>query len=143
MAKLNDNVTPPTNGGAQPTNGTAQPTNETAQPTNGTAQPTNETAPPQGRFPAKEVFGFLASIIMTLLAIIVAFRTNLPGGVIMAIIGGLALLQAGLQLTMFMHLTEGKDGRSNVINMLYSAFLAIVIVFGSIWILTSGHMAGH
>lgn len=135
MAKLNDNVT-------QPTNGTTQPTNVT-QSTNGTAQPQSETPPSQGRFPAKEVFGFLASIIMTLLAIIVAFRLNLPGGVIMTIIGALALMQAGLQLIMFMHLTEGKDGRSNVINMLYSAFLAIVIVFGSIWILTSGHMAGH
>ncbi len=98
-------------------------------------------AQPTGRFPKKEVFGFLASIIMTLLAIIVAFRTNLSGGAIMAIIGGLALLQAGLQLTMFMHVTEGKDGKSNVINMIYSAFLALVIVFGSIWILTSGHMA--
>ncbi|RXJ01779.1 cytochrome aa3 quinol oxidase subunit IV [Anaerobacillus alkaliphilus] len=98
-------------------------------------------AQPTGRFPKKEVFGFLSSIIMTLLAIIVAFRTNLSGGAIMAIIGGLALLQAGLQLTMFMHVTEGKDGKSNVINMVYSAFLALVIVFGSIWILTSGHMA--
>lgn len=100
-------------------------------------------AQPKSNFPAKEVFGFLSSIVLTLLAIVVAFRTNLSGGAIMAIIGGLALLQAGLQLIMFMHVTEGKDGRANVINMLYSAFLALVIVFGSIWILTSGHMAGH
>lgn len=98
-------------------------------------------AQPTSSFPKKEVFGFLTSIIMTLLAIIVAFRTNLSGGTIMAIIGALALMQAGMQLTMFMHVTEGKDGKSNVINMIYSAFLALVIVFGSIWILTSGHMA--
>ena len=78
---------------------------------------------------------------MTLLAIIVAFRTNLSTGAIMTIIGTLALLQAGLQLTMFMHVTEGKDGRANVINMVYSFFLAVVIIGGSIWILTSGHMA--
>lgn len=98
-------------------------------------------AQPTGRFPKKEIFGFLTSIIMTLLAIIVAFRTNLSTGAIMTIIGTLALLQAGLQLTMFMHVTEGKDGRANVINMVYSFFLAVVIIGGSIWILTSGHMA--
>lgn len=98
-------------------------------------------AKPTGYFPRKEVFGYLLSIIMTLLAIIVAFRTSLPPKVIMTIIGALALFQAGLQLTMFMHVTEGKDGKTNVINMAYSFFLAVVIIGGSIWILTSGHMA--
>jgi cytochrome aa3-600 menaquinol oxidase subunit IV len=98
-------------------------------------------AQPTGRFPGKEVFGYLLSIIMTLLTIIVAFRTNLSAGAIMAIVGALALFQAVLQLTMFMHVTEGKEGRANVINMVYSFFLAAVIIFGSIWILTSGHMA--
>ncbi|OIJ18873.1 cytochrome aa3 quinol oxidase subunit IV [Anaerobacillus alkalidiazotrophicus] len=98
-------------------------------------------AQPTSSFPKKEVFGFLSSIVMTILAIIVAFRTNLSTGAIMAIIGTLALLQAGLQLIMFMHVTEGKDGKANIVNMVYSFFLAAVIVFGSIWILTSGHMA--
>jgi cytochrome aa3-600 menaquinol oxidase subunit IV len=42
---------------------------------------------------------------------------------------------------MFMHVTEGEDGKANIINMAYSAFMAIVIVVGSIWVLTSGHAA--
>lgn len=94
-------------------------------------------------FPKKELFGYFLSLILTVAAIYIAFKTTLPANVIMWFIGALAFMQVGLQLTMFMHLTEGKDGKSNVINMLYSAFLAIVIVLGSVWILTSGHMAGH
>ncbi len=92
-------------------------------------------------FPYRHVGGFLLSIIMTLGAVIVAFKTNLSFNMIMLIIGTLAFLQAGLQLTMFMHVNEGNSGKYNIINMAYSVFLAAVIVVGSIWVLTSGHAA--
>lgn len=93
------------------------------------------------RFPLNHVLGFLLSISMTILAMIVAFKTDFSATVIMWFIGTLAFLQAGVQLFLFMHVTEGEEKVANLINIAYSAFLALVIVIGSIWVLTSGHAA--
>jgi cytochrome aa3-600 menaquinol oxidase subunit IV len=91
------------------------------------------------KFPISHVIGFLSSIALTFFAVWVALKTNLSFNTILAIIGGLAVVQAALQLYMFMHLNEGEDGRAQTINMVYAIFTAIVIVAGSIWVLSSGH----
>jgi cytochrome aa3-600 menaquinol oxidase subunit IV len=93
-------------------------------------------------FPYRHVAGYLLSLVMTLLALIVALKTDFSGSTKMYIAGTLAFFQAGLQLTMFMHVNEGAEGKINLINMAYSIFLAAVIVIGSIWVLTSGHAVG-
>ncbi|WP_058308298.1 cytochrome aa3 quinol oxidase subunit IV [Gracilibacillus massiliensis] len=95
------------------------------------------------RFPWNLLVGFVLSIALTLLAVFVAFNTNFSKSIILGIIGTLAIFQALIQLFMFMHVTEGKEGIINVVNMIYSVFLALVIVFGSIWVLTSGHASMH
>lgn len=92
------------------------------------------------RFPLSHVFGFLLSLVLTFGAAFVALKTNLSFKVIMWIIGSLAVVQAGLQLFMFMHLREGEDGKTNMINIGYGVFMTIVIVVGSIWVMSSGHM---
>ncbi|WP_163537165.1 cytochrome aa3 quinol oxidase subunit IV [Gracilibacillus sp. YIM 98692] len=94
-------------------------------------------------FPWNHLIGFVLSIALTLLAVFVAFNTDFSKTVIVWVIGILAIFQALIQLFMFMHVTEGKEGMINVVNMVYSIFLALVIVFGSIWVLTSGHAAMH
>ncbi|WP_053366342.1 cytochrome aa3 quinol oxidase subunit IV [Bacillus sp. FJAT-27245] len=94
------------------------------------------------RFPISHVIGFLMSLVLTLGAAWVALKTSLPAKTIMTFIGTLAFVQAAIQLFMFMHLREGEDRRTNVINIIYAFFLAIVIVAGSIWVLTSGHSHG-
>ncbi|RDU38761.1 cytochrome aa3 quinol oxidase subunit IV [Neobacillus piezotolerans] len=91
------------------------------------------------RFPISHVIGFLMSLLLTVGAAWVALKTSLPPKAIMTFIGALAFVQAAIQLFMFMHLREGEDRKANVINMAYAFFLAIVIVAGSIWVLTSGH----
>ncbi|KON88407.1 quinol oxidase subunit 4 [Sporosarcina globispora] len=92
-------------------------------------------------FPISHVIGFVASLVLTFAAAGIALKTNLSFKVIMWIIGSLAVIQAGMQLFMFMHLREGEDGKTNLINMIYAVFMVIVIVVGSIWVLTSGHAA--
>ncbi|MDL4840459.1 cytochrome aa3 quinol oxidase subunit IV [Aquibacillus rhizosphaerae] len=92
-------------------------------------------------FPGKLVIGFLLSIVMTVLAAWIALGTDFSKSVIMWMIGALAIFQAGVQLIMFMHINEGKSGMINTINIVYSVFIAAVIVAGSIWILTTGHAA--
>ncbi|MDF1510499.1 cytochrome aa3 quinol oxidase subunit IV [Robertmurraya sp. DFI.2.37] len=91
------------------------------------------------RFPISHVLGFIFSLILTFGAAFIALKTNLSFKVIMWIIGTLAVLQAGIQLFMFMHLREGEDGKTNVINIIYGVFMTVVIVVGSIWVMSAGH----
>jgi cytochrome aa3-600 menaquinol oxidase subunit IV len=91
------------------------------------------------RFPIGHVVGFLLSLLFTLSAAWVALKTSLPVKTIIIVIGSFAFIQAGLQLYMFMHMNEGEDGKTQTINVLYGFFIAIVTVFGSIWVLSAGH----
>jgi cytochrome aa3-600 menaquinol oxidase subunit IV len=90
-------------------------------------------------FPLSNVLGFLLSLVLTFGAAWVALETSLPVQTIMWFIGTLAVIQAAIQLYMFMHLTEGGNKVVNNINVMFSIFMIIVIVAGTIWVLTSGH----
>jgi cytochrome aa3-600 menaquinol oxidase subunit 4 len=92
-------------------------------------------------FPLSHVFGFVMSLVLTFVGAWIALKTSLSFTVVMWIIGTLAVIQAGLQLFMFMHVNEGEDNKTQIINIAYGVFCAVVIVVGSIWILTSGHAA--
>jgi cytochrome aa3-600 menaquinol oxidase subunit 4 len=91
------------------------------------------------RFPISHVFGFVLSLVLTFIAAGVALKTSLSFTVIMWIIGSLAIIQAGLQLFMFMHVNEGEDNKTQIINIAYGIFCAIVIVIGSIWVMGFGN----
>ncbi|HYK73217.1 MAG TPA: cytochrome aa3 quinol oxidase subunit IV [Pseudoneobacillus sp.] len=91
------------------------------------------------KFPVHHIIGFISSLALTFFAVWVALKTNLSFKMILFIIGGLAIIQATLQLSMFMHLNEGDDGKVQTINIIYAIFTAVVIVAGSIWVLSSGH----
>ncbi|RIW35345.1 cytochrome aa3 quinol oxidase subunit IV [Bacillus salacetis] len=93
------------------------------------------------RYPISHVVGFIMSLVLTFAAAWAALKTSLSFTVIMWVIGSLAIVQAGLQLFMFMHVNEGEDGKVQIINIAYAVFCAAVIVIGSIWVLTSGHAA--
>lgn len=95
------------------------------------------------RFPIGHVLGFLFSLLLTFTAAGIALKTSLSFRTIMWIIGSLAVVQAGLQLTMFMHVNEGEDRHSQWINILYGVFLAVVIVAGSIWVMSFGGTHSH
>jgi cytochrome aa3-600 menaquinol oxidase subunit IV len=90
-------------------------------------------------FPIGHVVGFLLSLLFTIAAAWVALKTELSLKTIMIVIGAFAFIQAGLQLYMFMHMNEGEDGNAQTINVAYGFFIAIVTVFGSIWIMSAGH----
>jgi len=91
-------------------------------------------------FPFSHIIGFIFSLVLTFGAALIALKTDLSANAIMWIIGTLAFLQAGIQLFMFMHLREGEDGISNIVNIVYAVFMAIIIVAGSVWVMSSGHM---
>ncbi|EIJ78361.1 cytochrome aa3 quinol oxidase subunit IV [Bacillus methanolicus PB1] len=91
-------------------------------------------------FPVSHVVGFILSLVLTFTAAGVALKTSLPLKTIIWIIGSLAIVQAVLQLYMFMHMNEGEDAKAQTINIIYAFFIAVVTVAGSIWVMSSGHM---
>ena len=46
-----------------------------------------------------------------------------------------ALLQASLQLFLFMHISESEDKRELYINIAYAAFVGIVTIVGSLLVM--------
>ncbi|MGG3854992.1 cytochrome aa3 quinol oxidase subunit IV [Caldifermentibacillus hisashii] len=93
----------------------------------------------EAKFPIRHVVGFVLSIAMTFLAAYLVLETNLSKGLVISIIGILAVIQAGLQLFMFMHMTEGDDGWAKVTHTIYAIFMVIVIVAGIFFVTTGGH----
>lgn len=88
-------------------------------------------------FPWKLVIGFILSIVITLITVWVAFSSGFSNTAILTVMLILAFLQAGMQLVLFMHLREG-EGAVQVGNMVYAFFIAIVIVAGSVWVMSFG-----
>ncbi|WP_166243288.1 cytochrome aa3 quinol oxidase subunit IV [Paenibacillus turpanensis] len=93
----------------------------------------------QKKFPIGHLYGFLLSLLLTFGAAIIALKTSLSFQTIMWIIGSLAVVQAALQLFMFMHVSEGEDKKAQLINIAYGVFTAVVIVVGSIWVMSFGN----
>jgi cytochrome aa3-600 menaquinol oxidase subunit 4 len=89
-------------------------------------------------FPIKHVAGFIMSLVLTFVALGVALKTSLPLKTIIWIIGTLAVVQAALQLFMFMHMNEGEDSKVLAINIIYAFLIAAMVVGCSIWIMSFG-----
>ncbi|KGX83450.1 cytochrome aa3 quinol oxidase subunit IV [Pontibacillus marinus] len=88
------------------------------------------------KFPWNHVLGFIFSIVLTLLAVWAALYSSLSITAIVWTIVTLALLQAAVQLFMFMHIGEG-EGKAQKGTIYFSAFIAVVIVAGSIWVMNA------
>lgn len=85
-------------------------------------------------FPAKQVMGFVFSLILTFVALLVYF-TDMSFTVGMTVLLVTAFIQAFLQLVVFMHAGESKDGSAIYMNVIYGVTIALVTVFGSLLIL--------
>jgi cytochrome aa3-600 menaquinol oxidase subunit 4 len=87
----------------------------------------------------KHTVGFIASIVLTLLAVFVTLYTSITFQAKVTIIFGFAFIQAALQLLMFMHLTEGKDGRVQLFKVIFAIIITLIIVIGTYWVMQGGH----
>ncbi|MGE6754406.1 cytochrome aa3 quinol oxidase subunit IV [Rossellomorea sp. NPDC071047] len=90
------------------------------------------------RIPWTQIIGFVLSIALTFLAVWFGLYAGLAYNLMVALVFVLAFIQAAIQLFMFMHVTEG-EGRWQVGKMMSAAFIALVIVLGSIWVLSNMH----
>ena len=69
----------------------------------------------------------------------VTLYTNMTFHAKVTIIFGFAFIQAALQLLMFMHLTEGKDGRLQSFKVIFAIIITLVTVIGTYWVMQGGH----
>ncbi|MGF7535487.1 cytochrome aa3 quinol oxidase subunit IV [Bacillus mexicanus] len=87
----------------------------------------------KGLFPVKQVTGFIFSLILTGIALLVYF-TGLSFGAGMFILIGTAFAQALLQFLVFMHAGETKDKWSIYASIYFMIFMALFTILGSLLI---------
>lgn len=86
-------------------------------------------------FPWKQVLGLLLSLALTFLALWVVLGLSLSVHATLTIIVGLAILQALIQLFMFMHFTEGTEPVHQMIGIAFGLFVTAMVVVLTLWIL--------
>jgi cytochrome o ubiquinol oxidase operon protein cyoD len=85
------------------------------------------------------VIGFLLSIILTIVPLVIVMGGIFSKSTTMVIIVALAVMQFVVQLLFFMHLREGENARWNIMALLLGAIILLTIVAGSVWIMLYSH----
>jgi cytochrome o ubiquinol oxidase operon protein cyoD len=83
------------------------------------------------------LIGFLSSIVLTLTSFVIVTKKLLPASAIFLTIIGLAVLQATLQLNLFLHLGKESKPRWKMMTFLFMALVLTIIFFGTLWIITN------
>lgn len=115
---------------------------DSQSPSNGPAGPGDEVEmaalAPQIhpiRFPTQEMVGYAISLILTLAAFAFSAYRWLPVSTLVVVIVVLAFVQAALQLSIFMHLREGRGTLWHLPVLGMALLVGLGIVGFSIWIM--------
>lgn len=97
----------------------------------------------KNKYPINHVIGFILSIVLTIIAAWCALLSDLPQTWVIIAIMVLAVIQAFIQLFMFMHITE-RGATNAPWNMMFHAFVvAAIIVAGSLFTMSFGFTHDH
>ncbi|MGE7091073.1 cytochrome aa3 quinol oxidase subunit IV [Lysinibacillus sp. NPDC048646] len=89
-------------------------------------------------FPKQHVMGFGFSLLLTLVALsVVAF--GMSYSMAFAILLVTALAQATVQLVLFMHIGESEDKKTLYTTILYSVFVGVVTILGTLFAMIWGY----
>lgn len=95
------------------------------------------------KYPINHIIGFVLSVLLTILAAWTALSSDMPVMWIVISVLALAVIQAFIQLFMFMHITERGTTHAPW-HMIFHAFiLAAIIVAGSIFTMSFGFSHEH
>lgn len=89
-------------------------------------------------FPAKQVLGYVFSLLLTVIALSVYF-VDMSFEIGITILLVTAFIQAAVQLVVFMHAGESKDKSSIYTTVYFGVFIALVMIFGSLLTLIWGY----
>lgn len=81
------------------------------------------------------VLGLIVCTILTLIPYYTVVHHLLSGWHLLAIVVGSGIIQAFIQLILFLHLGDEARPRWNLMSFLFMALVLIIIVFGSLWIM--------
>ncbi|GIO97224.1 cytochrome aa3 quinol oxidase subunit IV [Paenibacillus sp. FSL W8-0187] len=90
-------------------------------------------------FPIKHVAGYISSLVLSAVALVVLL--DMPAASKLAVLLVTAILQATVQLMLFMHVGESDDKKSVYINIAYALFVGLVTIFGTLFIFVWGWYA--
>ncbi len=79
--------------------------------------------------------GLTLSLVLTLMAYFIVTKGLLGQAEAMYTIGSLAVLQAFIQLVLFLHLGDEKSPKWNLLTFLFMLIILIIVVVGTIWIM--------
>lgn len=96
----------------------------------------------RGRGVAAYLIGFGIALLLTAASFAVVLTDLVWGPAVPAAIVTLAVAQMGVHLVFFLHLTSGPDNSSNAVTVAFGAFVCLLVVFGSVWIMTHLSHAG-
>lgn len=108
-----------------------------------TARQPQDTAPgdpdPSEREFAGELSSYLVglglSALLTAATFWIASGTALWAPAVPVALVALAVAQIGVHLVFFLHITSGPDSTNNALALAFGAFIVVVLVGGSIWIM--------
>ncbi len=79
--------------------------------------------------------GFLLSVILTAVPFVLVMARAMSGTVLVVTVGALALVQIGVHLVFFLHLSRSSEQRWNVIVFAYTVVVLAILVGASVWIM--------
>ncbi|AIQ45214.1 MULTISPECIES: cytochrome aa3 quinol oxidase subunit IV [unclassified Paenibacillus] len=92
-------------------------------------------------FPIRHVMGYLASLVLSAAALIVIYG-DLSHTANVVVLTVTALIQASLQLFVFMHIGESADTKKELyLNIAYALFVGLITLFGTLFIFVWGWYA--
>lgn len=83
------------------------------------------------------VTGFILSFVLTVIAYLLAVRPSLPRISLLIILGLLAIIQFIVQLVYFFHIASETRPRWRLKVFGFMALIVIILVAGSIWIMSN------
>ncbi|ASA26639.1 cytochrome aa3 quinol oxidase subunit IV [Paenibacillus donghaensis] len=92
-------------------------------------------------FPIRHVMGYIASLVLSAAALTVIYA-DFSDTANMVILLITAIIQASLQLFVFMHIGENADTKKELyLNLAYALFVGLVTIFGTLFIFVWGWYA--
>ncbi|MBE4591417.1 cytochrome o ubiquinol oxidase subunit IV [Vibrio navarrensis] len=86
------------------------------------------------------VKGFVFALVLTVIPFYFAWSQSLPQAVTYAVLLGCAVVQIVVHFAYFLHMeVKSKDGRWNMVSLVFSAIVVLILVAGSLWIMWHLH----
>ncbi len=81
--------------------------------------------------------GFVLSFLFTLIPYLIVTNHLLSGGLLIAVIIGLAIVQLLIQLIFFLHILQESKPRWNLTIFLSTVSIIFILIIGSLWIMNN------